>query len=717
MKHRYFWLIALMFTLFSSQAQTNSKDADSIAQLIKESSRQDSNYVKLLLEYYKFSAVQYPDSAMNICQQALEISKNTGFNSGEIKALNALGVCFWYQNIPDQTISYFHQALSQSEKYQNRDLRALVCNNLGLYYVVIGVTDSAVKFHQMSVDAASINKDNSRYIKSISDLGMAYFYQGNYMEAIQRLMEAKIYYEQKNMSAEQALTCTRIGMIYTDLSIYEKSMYFYREALRINNIKNDITIKVSTLLNMGKLLYEFKQNNDSARIYLKECMQLANKNGIEDFQIAALINLGNIELEENNFSQALIFYQEAMQIPVFQIRNRHRAALFVNMGIACFELHDLKNAEKYTIDGLKIAREQKFLSIEKNAWNKLGDIQAKKGQYKEAFESYVKYASLLDSLSNENLKHKLAETVFEISLEQKEKENLLLQKENEIKQHIIAKQWYFIIATALIIILGLIIIMIIIRNTRNQKALNLILATKNKELKELNQTKDKFFSVISHDLRMPFNGFLGLTKLLVEEMPLLTRDDIKKIANSMLISATNIYQLLEELLEWARLQNGKIEIHRNEISVLDLVQESIRSISDLAAKKEIELSFNIPEGLNVFGDASMLKSVIRNIVSNAIKFTPSGGKICLGAKAKDEHYILFSISDSGIGMSHEIIENLFRLDIKSSRKGTEEESGTGLGLIICKEIILKHAGEIWVESKEGTGSTFHFTLPHKFENM
>lgn len=185
----------------------------------------------------------------------------------------------------------------------------------------------------------------------------------------------------------------------------------------------------------------------------------------------------------------------------------------------------------------------------------------------------------------------------------------------------------------------------------------------------------------------------------------------------MLISATNIYQLLEELLEWARLQNGKIEIHRNEISVLDLVQESIRSISDLAAKKEIELSFNIPEGLNVFGDASMLKSVIRNIVSNAIKFTPSGGKICLGAKAKDEHYILFSISDSGIGMSHEIIENLFRLDIKSSRKGTEEESGTGLGLIICKEIILKHAGEIWVESKEGTGSTFHFTLPHKFENM
>ena len=234
----------------------------------------------------------------------------------------------------------------------------------------------------------------------------------------------------------------------------------------------------------------------------------------------------------------------------------------------------------------------------------------------------------------------------------------------------------------------------------------------NEELQKINAEKDKFFSIIAHDLRSPFNGFLGLTQVMAEELPSLTMAEVQKIAVRMSESATNLYSLLTNLLDWSRIQQGAILFNPEVIQLSIVVRGSIDLIHESAKNKKIEITTDIPDGLVVFADANMLQTVLRNLISNALKFTPKGGKINVSAKTSDNKSIEISIRDNGIGMNKILAANLFRLDVQTTREGTEGEPSTGLGMLLCKEFVEKHSGRLWVESEEGNGSTFYFTLPY-----
>ncbi len=176
-------------------------------------------------------------------------------------------------------------------------------------------------------------------------------------------------------------------------------------------------------------------------------------------------------------------------------------------------------------------------------------------------------------------------------------------------------------------------------------------------------------------------------------------------------SAINLYSLLDNLLEWSLLQRGILSFNPSSFLVLTRVSIVMRPLLQLAEKKNIIAEIDIPEDISVFVDENMFGSILRNIAVNAIKFTPMGGKISLIVKKSEKGVVVFSLHDTGIGMSKEIVDNLFQLDNPTNRKGTEGEASTGLGLIICKEFIEKNGGKIWVESEVGSGSSFHFTLP------
>ena len=234
---------------------------------------------------------------------------------------------------------------------------------------------------------------------------------------------------------------------------------------------------------------------------------------------------------------------------------------------------------------------------------------------------------------------------------------------------------------------------------------------KNEELQKANAEKDKFFSIIAHDLRSPFQGFLGLTQEMAEELPRLAKDEMQKIAVGMRDSATNLFRLIESLLQWASVQQGLIPFKPEVVQLLPVVNESIAMALKPARDKGIEITYDIPADIKVLADSNMLQSVIRNLVSNAIKFTAKNGKISLSSKVTDNNTVEISIKDSGIGMNGEMVDNLFRVDVRTNRKGTEGELSTGLGLLLCKEFIEKNGGKIRVESEEGRGSVFHFTIP------
>ena len=233
---------------------------------------------------------------------------------------------------------------------------------------------------------------------------------------------------------------------------------------------------------------------------------------------------------------------------------------------------------------------------------------------------------------------------------------------------------------------------------------------KNEQLLLLIAEKDKLFSIIAHDLRNPLNSFLGLTQILTEELPKLTLDKIQKLVLSMRNSAFNLVRLLENLLHWARIQQGLISYNPKIVRLLPFAEESIEMVMESANNKEIEITNDIPYGMLVYADINILQTAFRNLISNALKFTHRGGKIYISAKAAADSRIQISIKDSGIGMSRTIVDNLFRLDVKTNRIGIDGEPSAGLGLLLCKEIIEKLGGKLWVESEEGKGSTFHFTL-------
>ncbi|GET28718.1 ATP-binding protein [Prolixibacter sp. SD074] len=233
----------------------------------------------------------------------------------------------------------------------------------------------------------------------------------------------------------------------------------------------------------------------------------------------------------------------------------------------------------------------------------------------------------------------------------------------------------------------------------------------NEELLISNAEKDKFFSIIAHDLRSPFNSFLGLTQIMAENLQDFTMEEIRKFTLTMRDSVSHLYRLLENLLQWSRMQQGMILFNPEVIPLCSIIMESLDIVAEPAQTKEIEITCTIPNNLEVLADVSVVQTIIRNLVSNAIKFTPRGGKVDIAAKVLPNHFIEIAVADTGIGMDREMLDKLFHLDGKVNREGTEGEASTGLGLILCKEFIEKQGGKLWVESEVGKGSVFYFTLP------
>ena len=229
-------------------------------------------------------------------------------------------------------------------------------------------------------------------------------------------------------------------------------------------------------------------------------------------------------------------------------------------------------------------------------------------------------------------------------------------------------------------------------------------------LREANASKDKFFSIIAHDLRSPFTGLIGITGLLVENLEIFPQEKLAKIVSRLHASVETTYALLTNLLAWSRLQRGLMDCVPDRLSLTYIAEKNTCLFTATAEQKQITLKNLVPQGTMAYADPTMVDAVIRNLLSNAVKFTPAGGTIEVSAHAVEDR-IELAVADSGIGMRPEALEKLFRIDVKSSHRGTDGEEGTGLGLILCKEFVEKNGGTIRVTSEVGKGTTFVFTLP------
>lgn len=252
---------------------------------------------------------------------------------------------------------------------------------------------------------------------------------------------------------------------------------------------------------------------------------------------------------------------------------------------------------------------------------------------------------------------------------------------------------------------------VIEEQTHELKVKNWELESKNDELQLANSEKDKFFSIIAHDVRGPLGTFHLFTELMTENLETYELKDIKLMASNMQESASSLFKLLENLLIWARMQRGLIQFNPEQLSLIEILNDSLEPLLLTAKNKSIAIMVDIADNLDVFADKNMTESLFRNLISNAVKFTPRGGKVSVKAEKRDDCIIQVSIADTGIGMDEPLLRDLFKIDIHNKRKGTEGESSAGLGLLLCSDFVKKMNGRIWAESEVGKGSTFYFTLP------
>lgn len=245
---------------------------------------------------------------------------------------------------------------------------------------------------------------------------------------------------------------------------------------------------------------------------------------------------------------------------------------------------------------------------------------------------------------------------------------------------------------------------------KRRKEAEVLLMEDIERLKETNITKDKFFSIISHDLKSPFQGLLGFTQMLSEDFDSLDEANKKKLISEIRSSALHIYNLLLNVLEWARLQSNRAEFTPEKINLSLEVEEVIKLLSVNAISKNISLHNEINKECYLLADRHMLRSILHNLLSNAIKFTEQGGYVKFRASLAGNFYVI-SVIDNGVGIKPEDVGKIFSIGIQYTTAGTAKEKGTGLGLSLCREMIEKHGGSIWVESKVGVGSSFRFTLP------
>jgi signal transduction histidine kinase/CheY-like chemotaxis protein len=233
-------------------------------------------------------------------------------------------------------------------------------------------------------------------------------------------------------------------------------------------------------------------------------------------------------------------------------------------------------------------------------------------------------------------------------------------------------------------------------------------------LRQVIATKDKFFAIIAHDLKSPFHSIIGLGEMLVSQVQQNDYAGVEKYATFILQTSNRAMALLMNLMEWAQSQTGRMDFKPEHYEMASLINDATLLSNAVALQKSIHIKRNLPQNVSVFADKAMLNTIFRNLISNAIKFTMPGGEITISAEVKQQE-IVFFVRDTGIGMSKNRMEELFVIEKNYSTPGTNKEGGTGLGLILCREFVEKHGGKIWVESEEGKGSLFYFSLPYNGE--
>jgi signal transduction histidine kinase len=544
--------------------------------------------------------------------------------------------------------------------------------------------------------------------------GLNEYTSGNYEQAIDFYYHALDRAEQSKDSVNISKASHYLGMVYDELEDYDEAIHYYHKSLLVSQAIKDTTLVAKSFQDIA-ITFQNKNDFTKALEYNDQAFQLASIRKDTSMIIDITNNLGTIAYDQKKLDASLEYYWKALKL-YEKINDRSGIAMaYNNIGLVYLDKKNLTKSLAYFNKSLALANELKMRDFIVDIYSNLTLYYAEAKDYKNAYTYYDRYNILYDSLVGEK-KNKMIRQVqakYQLVKNNRELENLRQMNQSQLAEIDNANsiQIYLIVIAIVVVLLVVALIYLLSK----EKKLASELKNKTAELYDLNVSKDKFFSIIAHDLKNPFNVLVSYTSILKSDLEMFSKSELNQIVSDLNQAAENGFNLLQNLLLWTRSQTNRIQIYKSYFVLLEIFNQ-VKALVDLnLIAKNQTLTTDIDPELLVYADKDMISTVLRNLIFNAIKFSPKGSEIFVRSAVVGST-VKIDVIDAGVGMPEEKLGNLFSVDKNSSTSGTDGETGTGLGLVICREFIEKNGGEITVKSKEGSGSVFSFIIPIQSES-
>lgn len=673
-----------------------------------------------------------PEEALSIAEQALQNSLSANFKEGEAKALLLKGKALNNQKDYKNALITL-RAASNHFQQEGDDKLALGQSYFGQGYAFYRMAkiDSALQFLNKALNKFDTEHHKEDIAQTEWRIALAYWKRGMYKEGLEHIQQAQNLFEEVNNVVNLSQIYNSKGAILWGLASYEKALEFFFDALALNekeNINQDLNI---LLYNNIGLVYHDWNDHENALKYFKRAEALIPESNHPIGDAYSWLNLGTHYLRMGDTEKALEFlikarddyskendingvclskirigecynetgnYEKAQSTLLEavdnsqQTQNKHReSTAYYYLAKNDISQNRFGEAMQNSLKSLEISKNGQYKELSNMLYEQLSEIHEEQGNTERALEMLQNAAEVKDEIYNERIavQYNIMDLAYEN--EMKEYENERLKNENQLKEKTIQYQY-----AAFFSIVALLIVFAVFY---------LKLSKKKKELEQVNHTKDKIFSIVAHDIRGPVGTLNSMVDILVDEEHDL---NYKEILASYKPVIAGSFNMLENLLVWAKSNLGKLETSPVSHKLSKPINETISLFSHISNDKSITLETDVPENIKIFADEILLQTVIRNILSNAIKFTPRKGKIEVKAQTDDNKAIL-SVADNGVGIPQEVQPTILTGNYHSP--GTDNENGSGLGLMLSKELAVKNGGDIWFTSKKGEGSTFFISVP------
>ncbi|MBT1710402.1 tetratricopeptide repeat protein [Fulvivirgaceae bacterium PWU5] len=633
-------------------------------------------------------------------------------DSARLDALTRLSGLYQFVDFA-RSVKYSEEAIALAA---NTDLplhKIKAYRNAALLYTISGDYSSALRYDNLALELDMIVKDSAGIAQEYNAIGNDYYDLGEYDDAY-------FYFTQSHRMASAARDTLRmlialhnVGRVFKELGQFDQALDHLQLSKKLSETQNDREGIPYGLYEIGDVLLR-KHEYDSALATLREALALVRTLHVDIIEPKVLSTMATAYLQQNDYKNALAFYDSAYALHQKTTNRYGMAEANLGRGIVLTKEGNFDQALEKFEASLSVARPLNARVLEIKAFNELSALWEQKGDFKKALYYYKQYKQLEDTLFSQETQGKLLRDQIRFETESRDTQIAALSQLQVMQHGELKKQEFVRNILVVVMALSAILLVTVYRSGQRRRKINTLLLQhqddmekRSEELERLNQVKDKFFSIISHDLRSPINALAGLLDLI--DKGAIEPAEMHKHTQELKVRFNHTRTLLNNLLDWTLLQMDKLSLQAARINLRKIVDENIQLLISVQ-NKQINMINNVPTDAIGYADSNTINLVIRNLMMNAIKFTNDGGKVTIDAKPQPSEW-LFSVKDNGVGMKPEVLNMLFDKTAPYTTRGTANEKGTGLGLILCKEFIEKNGGRIWVESEEGQGSTFFFTLP------